>query len=315
MFESPGSLTHDPVIRAANLGKSFGSVVALRGLDLVVNPGECFGLLGPNGAGKSTFIGMLYGVVRSTEGQLSVFGMDPRREAARIKGRLGVVTQDNALDENLSVIENMLLYAAYEGLPRSLARGRVMELLDVMSLAHKAHATIQSLSGGMKRRLVFVRALLSRPELLILDEPTTGLDPAVRHLLWAQVRALREKGTTIVLTTHYMHEAEVLCDRLVIMDGGRVVEQGAPRELIQRHCPGYVALLAPQTTDDVLNVLGRDPLLAVHREASAVMIRAEKLPILAQACESHGLTPETLRPANLEDVFLHVTGKGLSNEA
>lgn len=303
------------VIEARNLGKRFGASTALASLGLEVAKGECFGLLGPNGAGKSTFIGIVYGVVLRSSGFVSVFGMDPGRDASRIKRRLGVVTQDNALDESLTVAENMQIYARFEGIAAKQASERIDELLGYMNLAHRRDATIASLSGGMKRRLVFVRALLSRPELLILDEPTTGLDPAVRHLLWAKVRSLREQGTTILLTTHYMHEAEVLCDRLAIMDCGRVVDMGSPRELIQRHVPGYVAILEPGVPREKIDALKGVAGLTLHSEPSSMILRGATLEGLVAACNSNGLVPAALRPANLEDVFLHLTGKGLSNEA
>ena len=303
------------VIVARSIGKRFGASQVLEALNLDVRSGECFGLLGPNGAGKSTLIGILYGAVRRTSGELSVFGMDPAVAASRIKQRIGVVTQQNALDESLTVMENMMIYAGFEGVGRKLAQQRVAELLNYMNLAHKQDAPIGSLSGGMQRRLVFVRALLAQPELIILDEPTTGLDPAVRHLLWSRVRSLRDQGTTILLTTHYMHEAEELCDRLAIMDGGRIVDLGSPRELIDRHVPGYVAIFDPNVSDESLHRLAGEPEVVVAREASAIIARGPRLADLVAACERHCLTPAALRPANLEDVFLKLTGKGLSDDA
>lgn len=303
------------VIVARNIGKRFGEAQVLDGLNLDVRSGECFGLLGPNGAGKSTLIGILYGAVRRTSGELSVFGMDPAVAASRIKRRLGVVTQQNALDESLTVMENMMIYAGFEGVGRKQAQQRVAELLSYMNLAHKQDAAIGSLSGGMQRRLVFVRALLAQPELVILDEPTTGLDPAVRHLLWSRVRSLREQGTTIMLTTHYMHEAEVLCDRLAIMDSGRIVDLGSPRELIDRHVPGYVAIFDPSVSEQSLQGLAAEPDVVVVREASAIIARGPRLTDLVAACERYGLTASALRPANLEDVFLKLTGRGLSDDA
>jgi lipooligosaccharide transport system ATP-binding protein len=305
------------LISASNLTKTFGSFDALKGLNLEVQAGECFGLLGPNGAGKSTFIGMTYGTVQRSSGDLTVFGHDPRKEARAIKKRLGVVTQDNALDESLSVVENMRLYSSFVGLPRAQAQARIDDLLEYMNLAHKRDASIQSLSGGMKRRLVFVRALLAEPELLILDEPTTGLDPAVRHLLWAKVKELHKKGTTILLTTHYMHEAEVLCDRLVILNQGGVVGEGSPRELIELHCPGFVGVFDASAKEKIVSALGAAGAanFFLFEDASGLALRAPSFEALTHLCTSRGLNPTQLRPSNLEDVFLKLTGQGLSYDA
>ncbi len=233
-------------LRAKGVKKQFGEFTALRSLDLEVGHGQCVGLLGPNGAGKSTFIGCLYGVVQRTGGTLEVFGFDPATDARQIKQRLGVVPQENALDEELTVIENMLLYARFGGISKARALPRIDELLEHMSLDHKRDATIRTLSGGMKRRLAFVRALLADPELLILDEPTTGLDPAVRHLLWEKVLSYKTSGKTVLVTTHYMHEAEILCDRVIILDHGEAVAVGSPRELIDKETPGFVGIFEPR---------------------------------------------------------------------
>ena len=220
------------VIAASGVRKRFGDVEAVAGLDLEVREGECFGLLGPNGAGKSTFIRMLYGVALRDAGELSVFGLDPSTGAREIKRRLGVVPQQSALDESLTVRENMGLYAAFVGVPAARRAARVDALLESMALAGKGDATIRELSGGMQRRLAFVRALLGEPRLLVLDEPTTGLDPAIRHALWDKTRELKARGATILLTTHYIHEAEALCDRVAVMDQGRRIALGTPAELI-----------------------------------------------------------------------------------
>jgi lipooligosaccharide transport system ATP-binding protein len=308
----------EPLLRARALGKRFGTFEAVKTLDLDVRAGECFGLLGPNGAGKSTFIGMTYGTVMRTSGELSVFGLDPATRARDIKVRLGVVTQENALDESLTVVENMRLYGAFVGLRAADARKRTDELLEYMNLAHKRDARIGELSGGMKRRLVFVRALLGEPELLILDEPTTGLDPAVRHLLWGKVRELHARGTTILITTHYMHEAEVLCDRLVIMDQGAVVGEGSPRELIDAHSPGAVAIYDPSAGPDVRAALAAGPESSgflFDEDPSRVSLRAPSFEALTAFGVKHGLPPSQMRPSNLEDVFLRLTGKGLSDDA
>jgi lipooligosaccharide transport system ATP-binding protein len=303
------------MIEAHSLCKTFGDFKAVSELDLKVQRGECFGLLGPNGAGKSTFIGMTYGTVLRTSGELKVFGMDPETDSRRIKKRLGVVTQDNALDESLTVLENMLIYSAFIGIPKRERLPRILELLDYMNLTHKKDTKILTLSGGMKRRLVFVRALLGRPELLILDEPTTGLDPAVRHLLWGKVKELHKEGTTILLTTHYMHEAEVLCDRLVIMNQGRVSAEGSPQRLIDRYTPGFVGIFKFDDASQVERYVTSRQDLHLHQDSSGVYLRAASLGELTKIHTELGLNPLQIRPSNLEDVFLKITGKELGIDA
>lgn len=303
------------MIEAKNLIKKFGDFTAVNGIDIKVNKGECFGLLGPNGAGKSTFISMTYGTVLRSSGTLSVFGHDPEKNGKEIKKRLGVVTQDNALDESLSVYENMILYAAFVGVPSFERKKRVMELLEYMNLEHKKDTKIIALSGGMKRRLVFVRALLGKPELLILDEPTTGLDPAVRHLLWGKVKQLHQEGTTIMLTTHYMHEAEVLCNRLVIMNQGIVSAEGSPRDMINKHTPGFVAIFNLEDKERIRTLAAQDPTLHFVEDSSGVYLRAASLDQCTAFNLQHKLNPLQLRPSNLEDVFLKLTGKELGKDA
>lgn len=300
------------LVIANHVRKSFGSFEAVRGVDLRIDAGECFGLLGPNGAGKSTMINMIYGATARSGGELSVFGLDPGRDARRIKARLGVVTQENALDESLTVRENMRIYAAFMGLPAKMRAARVDELLAFMNLAHKAEESIGSLSGGMKRRLVFVRALLGKPELVILDEPTTGLDPAVRHLLWGRVNELKAEGKTVLLTTHYMHEAEVLCDRVAVMNQGQVIALGTPRELREQHAPGFVAAFAKSAA---LTEAARKLGYHVVEDSSGVYVRAPELGSLLDLQKRAGFDAQLLRPSNLEDVFLHLTGKELTVDA
>lgn len=303
------------MINAKSLVKAFGAFKAVDGVDLEIRKGECFGLLGPNGAGKSTFIGMTYGTVQRTSGEIRVFGYDPKTESREIKRRLGVVTQDNALDESLTVYENMLIYSAFIGVPKGDRPKRIDELLDYMNLLHKRDALIQTLSGGMKRRLVFVRALLGKPELLILDEPTTGLDPAVRHLLWGKVKELRQSGTTIVLTTHYMHEAEVLCDRLVIFNGGKVTAEGTPQSLIAKHAPGFVGTFQSEDKSKIQMLANGKNNFDLHEDSSGLYVRVSELNELTAFYSDHGLKPLQIRPSNLEDVFLKLTGKELSANA
>ena len=302
------------MIKAKNLVKNFGNFSAVNGIDLEVKQGECFGLLGPNGAGKSTFISMTYGTVLRSGGELSVFGFDPEVNSREIKKHLGVVTQDNALDEALTVFENMMIYAAFVGLHSSERKKRVMDLLSYMNLDHKADTKIMTLSGGMKRRLVFVRALIGRPELLILDEPTTGLDPAVRHLLWGKVKELHQAGTTILLTTHYMHEAEVLCDRLVIMNQGKISAEGPPQKMIDQHTPGYVGIFNIHDSEKVKNIAAKNSFM-ITEDSSGLYLRAPKLSDLTTLHADYNLMPLQIRPSNLEDVFLKVTGKELSSDA
>ena len=301
-----------PVIQARGVTKQFGSFAALQALTLDVAAGECVGLIGPNGAGKSTFIGCLYGVVKRSGGDLSVFGHDPARDARRIKQRLGVVTQENALDEGLTVLENMRLYARFVGLPKAKAAPRIEELLAHMALEQKRDAMIKTLSGGMKRRLTFVRALLADPELLILDEPTTGLDPAVRHLLWERVLSFRQAGKTILVTTHYMHEAEILCNRIVILHRGAVVGTGAPRELIARESPGFVGIFEPEDEPRLQPQLRRG--WDLYHQGRQCCVRAPDLADLLDLQQRSGTLALQLRPSNLEDVYLKLTGKELSDD-
>jgi lipooligosaccharide transport system ATP-binding protein len=297
------------IIEARGVTKRFGDVVALHGCDLEVMQGECIGLLGPNGAGKSTFIGCLYGLVDRTGGELSVFGLDPADNARAIKSRLGIVPQESALDEALSVFENMQLYARFVGLARSTAAERIDALLSHMALERKRDAPIRSLSGGMKRRLAFVRALLVDPELLILDEPTTGLDPTVRHLLWERVLGYREASKTVLVTTHYMHEAELLCNRIVILDNGRVISTGSPRELIDQHAPGFVGYF-PKDTEERLRP-HISPAWTTFEQGHQFCIRTPGFEDLTKLQGEAGINAVQLRPASLEDVYLKLTGHGL----
>jgi lipooligosaccharide transport system ATP-binding protein len=308
-------MDNSSIITARSLVKEYGALRAVNDVSFDVRRGECFGLLGPNGAGKSTFIAMLYGAARRTSGELLVFGIDPAKDARAIKKRLGVVTQENALDEELNVRENMLMYAAFQGLPAAERGPRVDALLEYMQLSAKKDADIRALSGGMKRRLVFVRALLAKPEVLVLDEPTTGLDPAVRHLLWAKVKEVQAQGTTVVVTTHYMHEAEVLCDRVAIMDSGKIVDIDTPRALIDKHVPGYVSVYGLEHEAHVDGWVKEFPTLRKHRDSSMLYLVAPTLELLTSLTKREGRQPQLLRPANLEDVFLWITNQGSSIDA
>ncbi len=230
---APTGRDHEVMVRARGLVKRFGDFTAVDGIDVEIQRGEAFGFLGPNGAGKSSTMRMIGCVSPPTGGELAVLGRDPRDSGPQIRARLGVVPQQDSLDTELTVRDNLLIYARYFGIPRSTARRRADELLEFAQLSDRADSIVEPLSGGMKRRLTIARALVNQPELLLLDEPTTGLDPQARHVLWDRLFRLKQQGVTLVLTTHYMDEAEQLCDRLVVMDGGRIVAQGSPRSLIE----------------------------------------------------------------------------------
>jgi lipooligosaccharide transport system ATP-binding protein len=303
------------LIEARALTKRFGDLVAVDGIDFEVVRGECFGVLGPNGAGKTSTIRMICCVSPVTAGMLSVLGMDPARQGRRIKARLGVVPQDDNLDTDLTVEENLWAYARYFDVPRVEARARSGEILEMMALTEKADEKIDNLSGGMKRRLTVARALMSQPELLVLDEPTTGLDPQARQLFWQKLRQLKREGMTMLLTTHYMEEAAQLCDRVIIMDGSRIIARGSPRELIQ-------SIIGREVVEVHFSDGGREQALAgVRRLASGYVL--EETPDVAFIFERDGraaadldlsaleaLSGEVvLRKASLEDVFLRLTGR------
>lgn len=302
------------VIDAQAVSKKFGDFVALKSLDLQVTSGECLGLLGPNGAGKSTFIGTLYGAIRRSSGSLNVFGLDPLESSQEIKKYLGVVPQENALDEGLTVVENLRVYAGFLGITNQQQKeARIKDGLDYMLLSQKRDVMIRALSGGMKRRLAFVRALLGVPELLILDEPTTGLDPGVRHLLWEKVGDLKRLGKTILLTTHYIHEAEVLCDRVVIMDQGRVVDCDEPRKLIEQHAPGFVGIFPQESQKQVQQFVQKN--WDSYEQSQQFCVRTPRLEDLLELQKASGVLARQLRPSSLEDVFLKLTGSGLDSES
>jgi lipooligosaccharide transport system ATP-binding protein len=223
------------LVRGRGLTKRYGDFTAVDGIDLDVRRGESFGVLGPNGAGKSTTMRLIGCVSDPTSGELRILGLDPRSDGPRIRARLGVVPQRDTLDEELTVRENVLVYGRYFGMSRAAVRAKADELLDFVQLAERADSVVEPLSGGMKRRLTIARALVNDPDVLLLDEPTTGLDPQARHVLWDRLYRLKREGVTLVLTTHYMDEAEQLCDRLVVMDGGRYVAEGSPADLIRAH--------------------------------------------------------------------------------
>ncbi len=312
---SPAAAPGPPLVVAQGLAKAYGkSEPVVKGIDFDVRRGECLGILGPNGAGKTTTINMITCFVRVGGGKLEVFGLPVGSRSSAIKRRLGVVPQDNNLDPDLSVVNNLLIYASYFGIGGAESRKRAAELLEFVQLEEKAKAHIRALSGGMRRRLVLARALISSPELLILDEPTTGLDPQARHVVWQKLRALKRAGVTMLLTTHYMDEAAQLCDRLLIMDNGEIIARGAPADLIAEHIGAEVIELFPRDGDGdraaAVEALSR---AADHLERAGdevygffrdpVSARAV-LPELAETTFLH-------RAASLEDVFLKLTGREL----
>ena len=301
-------------LAARGLKKSYNGFEAVKSVDFEVHPSECFGFLGPNGAGKTTTMKMIYGAVIPTDGELDVAGLDVRRHEREIKRRIGVVPQENNLDDELKVRENLLVYGRYYDLPRKLALQRADELLDFVQLTEKADSKVEQLSGGMKRRLLIARALINDPEIVVLDEPTTGLDPQARHLVWDRLRALTGEGKTLLLTTHYMEEAARLCDRLVIMEGGLIIAEGSPKRLIEEYVspqvlefradPEVLKGLRPLVEDaaDAVERSG-DVLLAFTADGEALMERVHGLGI--------GVENTVYRHAELEDVFLRLTGRRL----
>ena len=302
------------LIQARGLTKRFGAFVAVDAIDFDVAKGESFGFLGPNGAGKTSTMRMIGCVSPVSDGRLVVLGRDPRRDGPAIRSRIGVVPQQDTLDTELSVRENLLIYGRYFGLSRDECARRADELLDFAQLTERANDTVEPLSGGMKRRLTIARALINEPDLLLLDEPTTGLDPQARHLLWDRLYRLKQRGVTLVLTTHYMDEAEQLCDRLVVMDKAKIVAEGSPRQLIERYSTREVTELrfpagVQETLDGELDGLAE----RIERLPDRVLLYADDGEAAAAAAHGRGLRPETVlvRRSTLEDVFLRLTGRSL----
>ena len=313
----------EPLIHARALTKRFGAMTAVDGIDFDVYPGEAFGFLGPNGAGKTSTMRMIGCVSPITDGTLTVAGMDPRTQAAAIKARLGVVPQQDSLDTELTVRENLEMYARYFDLPRAEARRRTSELLEFVQLSEREKDLVEPLSGGMKRRLTIARALVNEPSVLLLDEPTTGLDPQARHLVWDRLYRLKQRGVTLVITTHYMDEAEQLCDRLVVMDKAKIVAEGTPRELIALYVTREVLELRLPAGDRDGGAAG-DGRWAVDGQFDDIADRVEELPdrLLLYTSDGEealsrihdrGISPESalVRRATLEDVFLRITGRSL----
>ena len=309
------ALTGESTLEARGLKKSYSGFEAVKGVDFKVFGGECFGFLGPNGAGKTTTMKMIYAAVIPTGGELTVAGLDVLHHEREIKRRIGVVPQENNLDDELKVEENLLIYGRYYDLPSKLVLRRAEELLDFMQLSEKAEATVEQLSGGMKRHLLIARALLNDPEIVVLDEPTTGLDPQARHLVWDRLRELTNEGKTLILTTHYMEEAARLCDRLVIMEGGLIIAEGTPWALVEEHVSSQVLEfrtdhksleeLVPilEAASDAVERTGEESILAYTDDADALLER-----VRGSGTE---IENTVYRQAGLEDVFLRLTGRRL----
>ncbi|MEA3510821.1 MAG: ABC transporter ATP-binding protein [Actinomycetota bacterium] len=303
-----------PLIQADGLTKRFDEFTAVDGIDFSVEQGESFGFLGPNGAGKTSTMRMIGAVSPITEGSLTVLGLNPAQQGPQIRSRLGVVPQEDNLDQELTVYDNMMMYGRYFDLPRSVIRERIDELLEFVQLSEKRQSKVDALSGGMKRRLTIARGLINEPDLLILDEPTTGLDPQARHVLWDRLYRLKQQGVTLIITTHYMDEAEQLCDRLVVMDKAKIVAEGSPRSLIEKYAPREVVEVRfpPGVLDDVSD---RVEDLAPRTEilADRALLYTDDAEQTIADIATAGLDPETIlaRRSSLEDVFLRLTGRSL----
>jgi lipooligosaccharide transport system ATP-binding protein len=303
-----------PVIEARGLTKTFGELAAVDGIDFEVPAGESFGLLGPNGAGKSTTMRMVGAVSTRSGGDLRVLGLDPDTHGPEIRSQLGVVPQEDNLDPELKVRENLIVYGRYFGIPKALCGTRADELLAFAQLEDKARHKVDDLSGGMKRRLTIARALINEPRILMLDEPTTGLDPQARHVLWDRLFRLKERGTTLVLTTHYMDEAEQLCDRLVVVDHGRIMAEGSPSQLIRQYATREVAELrfgSDRNADAATRLEGMAERIEVLPDR--VLLYTDDGEALLERVTDLGLHPTTslVRRSSLEDVFLRLTGRSL----
>ena len=316
----------EPAVEAVDLTKRYGDFTAVDGISFTVSRGESFGLLGPNGAGKSTTMRMIAAVAARTSGQMRVAGLDPEKQGPEVRARLGVIPQQDNLDEELSVRENIIMYGRYFGLPRRFLRAKADELLEFAQLTHKARSRVEDLSGGMKRRLTIARALVNEPDVLLLDEPTTGLDPQARHVLWDRLFRLKEAGTTLVLTTHHMDEAEQLCDRLIVVDHGAIMAEGSPQQLIRVHSTREVLELrfgmdrnagTAQALQDLLTSTeaGSGTVGFSHLEVlpDRLLVYAAHAEAAVEKIYAAGHRPMTslVRRSSLEDVFLRLTGRSL----
>lgn len=310
----PKNQKSESMILAKGLTKVFGDFVAVDGIDFEVKKGEAFGLLGPNGAGKSTTMRMIASTSQRSDGELSILGMDPNKNGPEIRAHLGVVPQQDNLDRELKVWENLFIYGRYFGLSRKSLKGKIEELIEFAQLEEKRNAKTDDLSGGMKRRLTIARALVNEPDILMLDEPTTGLDPQARHVLWDRLFRLKEQGVTLVITTHYMDEAEQLCDRLVVMDKGKIMAEGSPAELIKNYSSKEVLEVRFGSSQNK-NAAKKISDLGDRMEVlpDRILIYAENGEKVLEKIVKLGLKPLTslVRRSSLEDVFLRLTGRSL----
>ena len=305
----------EPLVEARDLTKTFGDFTAVDSVDFSIALGESFGFLGPNGAGKTSTMRMIAAVSPITSGSLRVLDLDPESDGTEIRARIGVVPQEDNLDMELTVAENLYIYGRYFDLPKNVINERITELLDFAQLTERRDSTVEYLSGGMKRRLTIARALINQPEMLLLDEPTTGLDPQARHVLWDRLYRLKQQGVTLIITTHYMDEAEQLCDRLVVMDRAEIVAEGSPLDLIEQHStPEVVELRFPVGTEVVADRFSE---LAERIEVlpDRVLLYTRSAEATVQHADLRALDPEPetilVRRSSLEDVFLHLTGRTL----
>lgn len=298
------------ILKVDSLRKAYGTLNAVDGISFAVQPGECFGLLGPNGAGKTTTIRMLYGYTPRDAGRLELFGLDIDVHLREIKRRIGICQQEDSLDPDLTVRDNLVGYARYFAISRQEAQCRADELLDFFALQSRAKDKILVLSGGLKRRLMLARALVNQPEFLILDEPTTGLDPQSRQLLWEKLDELKKQGLTILLTTHYMEEAERLCDRLVIVDHGQILVEGKPRELVREHV-GHTVLEIADPDQQVRDFLAREACRVEDLDRRMLVYLDDGDELFLRLTRDVRTEGCTLRPAGLEDLFLKLTGREL----
>jgi lipooligosaccharide transport system ATP-binding protein len=313
-----GAAPELPLVHARGLQKRFDALVAVDGIDFDVNKGEAFGFLGPNGAGKTSTMRMIGCVSPPSGGELRILGLDPIKDGAAIRARLGVVPQQDTLDFELSVHENIVIYGRYFGLPRQELSRRADELLEFVQLSERAQDKVEPLSGGMKRRLTIARSLVNDPDVLLLDEPTTGLDPQARHTVWDRLFRLKQRGVTLILTTHYMDEAEQLCDRLVVMDKAKIVAEGSPLELIRRYSTREVVELRFPAHQEPAEFAARIDGLARRLEAlpDRLLLYTDDGDTTATRVHDIGVQPEStlVRRSTLEDVFLHLTGRTLVDE-
>ncbi|MEA2057809.1 MAG: ABC transporter ATP-binding protein [Actinomycetota bacterium] len=305
----------EPLVEARDLTKTFGDFTAVDSVDFSIALGESFGFLGPNGAGKTSTMRMIAAVSPITSGSLRVLDLDPESDGTEIRARIGVVPQEDNLDMELTVAENLYIYGRYFDLPKAVINERITELLDFAQLTERRDSTVEYLSGGMKRRLTIARALINQPEMLLLDEPTTGLDPQARHVLWDRLYRLKQQGVTLIITTHYMDEAEQLCDRLVVMDRAEIVAEGSPIDLIEQHStPEVVELRFPVGTE-VAEDRFSDLAERIEVLPDRVLLYTRSAEATVQHADLRALDPEPetilVRRSSLEDVFLHLTGRTL----